>query len=55
MTTLLLLTFLAMVSVPYRPQRQVLWLIVGAAVVQLVVNVALPPSTPGLHAWLAGF
>jgi hypothetical protein len=50
--TLVLLTLLAMVSVPSRPTRLGRLIIPGAAIAQLLMNVALPPDTPGFDGWL---
>ena len=50
--TLVLLTLLAMVSVPSRPTRLGRLIIPAAAVAQLLMNVAMPPDTPGFDGWL---
>lgn len=51
-TTLVLLTFLAMVSLPGRPGRMARWLLPAAAVVQLALNIAYPPELSGFQGWL---
>ncbi len=46
-TTILLLTFMAMVSVPYQPPRWARWLLIGAATTQLILGIVITSSTPG--------
>ena len=50
--TLVLLTLLAMVSVPSKPTRLGRWIVPAAATAQLLMNVAMPPETPGFDGWL---
>jgi hypothetical protein len=52
-TTLILLSFLAMFSVPQTQTRLSRWLLPTAAVAQLVLNIVLPPDTPGFQAWFS--
>lgn len=49
--TLVLLTLLAMVSVPARMTRLGRWILPSAAVVQLVLNIVMAPETPGFGGW----
>jgi len=51
--TLVLLTLLAMVSVPSKPTRLGTWIVPAAALAQLLMNVAFPPETPGFESWMA--
>lgn len=51
--TLVLLTLVAMVSVPATMSRLARWILPGAAVAQLAMNIAMPPDTPGFEGWLA--
>ena len=50
--TLVLLTLLAMVSVPSKPTRLGRWIIPAAGLAQLLVNIAIPPETPSFDGWL---
>lgn len=52
-TTILLLTFMAMVSVPYKPPLWARWLLIGAATTQLVLGIVVTSSTPGFSEWIA--
>lgn len=52
-TTLVLLTLLAMVSVPSKPTRLAKWIVPIAALTQLLMNVALAPTTPGFDGWMS--
>jgi hypothetical protein len=51
--TLILLSFLAMFSVPQERNRLSRWLLPTAAVAQLVLNIVFPPHTPGFEAWFS--
>ena len=51
--TLVLLTLLAMVSVPSVPTRVGRWIVPLAALTQLMMNVAMPPDTPGFDGWIS--
>lgn len=51
--TLVLLTLIAMVSVPSKPTRLGRWIVPMAALTQLLLNVVMPPETPGFDGWLS--
>lgn len=52
-TTLVLLTLLAMVSVPSKPTRLGNWIVPIAALTQLLMNVALAPDAPDFDGWMS--
>lgn len=49
--TLVLLTLIAMVSVPSKLTRLEKWIMPTAALTQLLMNVAMAPDTPGFTGW----
>jgi hypothetical protein len=51
--TLILLSLLAIVSVPTSSGRLTRWLLLGAAITQLGLNIVFPPLAPGFAAWWA--